>query len=105
METNNLDDVPATKAFVEKMVEEKGRHHFEAVRAYLQMREKVGRMEEGEERTAAIESAANTMALMTMVTGLKAEQIVADGEELARIGISEIQSIRKASFDGPATLQ
>jgi hypothetical protein len=104
-EANTLDDTPLTKAFVEKLVEEKGRHHFEAVRLYLQNREKIGRMEDSPERTAAIEQASNTMAMLTLIAHLDATSIVADGDELARIGIAELQSIKKASFEGPSTLQ
>ena len=103
---STLDDTPLTKAFVEKLVEEKGQTHFSAVRLYLQNREKIGRMSEGPERTSAIERAANTMAMLSLVAHLDAKDVVNDGDELARIGIAEIASIRKASFDGPGpTLQ
>lgn len=105
-EVDTLADLPGTKAFVEKMLEEKGPDYFQAVRLYLNLKEKIQSLEEGEERDAIITKSANIMAVMTALTGLDADSITKDAHELALLGISELKAAKaRAADDGPETLQ
>lgn len=100
-----LADTPKIREFAERLIAIDGGKTFEAVRTYLQFKERISSLPDGEDRKKLVNLAANMMALLSAASNLDAEVIVKEAEELARIGIEEIKTSKRIFGDGPATVQ
>ena len=99
-----LEETPKIRAMAEELIAKDGGKTFEAVRTYLQFKQKINEEKDEKKRQQLVELAANIMAIYSATQGLEAEDIVAAAENLAKVGIAELASV-KPIVDGPSTLQ